>query len=275
MKHALTILILTVLAAVAHPTAQAQCWLSYEPETVELDGRLVLQAKYGPPNYGEQPKTDQKVRIPVLVLENPVNVLPSQEIVYNSEPVYRTRQIQLAFIENDIPYKNLIGKNVVVTGSLFHAHTGHHYTDVVLNVRSIERRSVEYERRRFNVCSIMTSEFNRRQRYATSNSMLTQFLAIVGDEATKKSFKHSASGLMINAAVEYLDLNTRHSNIRIALAASAKEEDAFEAIDNAEAGTNYKRDWGPLYVRKQVVVGDVEYTFTLYCSVGSRGGVRH
>lgn len=271
MKPALTILILTVLVVVAHPTAtQAQRWLSYEPETVELDGRLVIQARYGPPNYGEQPKTDQKVRIPVLVLKNPVNVLASQENGYNSEAVYRTTQIQLAFIENDTPYKTLIGKNVVVTGSLFHAHTGHHYTDVVLKVRSIERRSVEYARRRFDVCSIMTSEFNRRQRYATSNSILTEFLAIVGDEATEKSFKHSASGLIVNAAVEYLDLNTGHSNIRIALAASDKEEDAFETIDNAEAGTNYKRDRGALYVRKQVIVGDVEYTFTLHCSVGSR-----
>ncbi len=150
MKHVLTILVLTILVAVATPTStQAQRWVSYEPQTVELDGRLVIQSKYGPPNYGEQPKTDQKVKVPVLVLKNPVSVLPSEEGGYNSQPVYRTTQIQLAFIDSGTAYKNLIGKNVVVTGSLFHAHTGYHYTDVVLNVRSIERRSATHARRRF------------------------------------------------------------------------------------------------------------------------------
>ena len=274
MNRALTILVLTILVTVAHPTAtQAQRWLSYEPETVELDGRLVIQSRYGPPNYGEQPKTDQKVRVPVLVLKNPVSVLPSQEGGYNSQPVYRTTRIQLAFIGNGTAYKNLIGKNVVVTGSLFHAHTGHHYTDAVLNVRSIERRSAAYARRRFDVCSIVTSESNQRQRYATSNSLLTEFLAIVGDEATDRSFKHRATGLIINAAVEYMDLNTGRthipSKIRIALSVSDKEEDAFDAKDKAEAGTSYKRDWGALFVKKRVVVGDVEHTFTLHCSHGS------
>lgn len=141
MKHALTILVLTFLVAFAYPAAtQAQRWLSYEPQTVGLDGRLVIQFKYGPPNYGEQPQTDQKVKVPVLVLKNPVSVLSSQEDGYNSQPVYRTTQIQLAFIDSGTAYNNLIGKNVAVTRSLFHAHTGHHYTHVVLKVRSIERQ---------------------------------------------------------------------------------------------------------------------------------------
>lgn len=274
MKHTLTILVLTVLVTVLHPAStHAQRWLSYEPHTVELDGRLVIQAKYGPPNYGEQPKTDEKVRIPVLVLQNPVNVLPSEENSYNSQAVYRTTQIQLAFIESGITYKNLIGKNVVVTGSLFHAHTGHHYTDVVLKVSSIERRSAAYAQRRFDVCSITTSQFNERLRYGTSNSLLTEFLAIVGDEKTEKSFKHPASGLIVNAAVEYLDLNPPGTRIppkiRIALSVSNEEQDAFDGTDNAEAGTNYRRDWDSVYVRKRSTVGDIEHTFTLRCAGGS------
>jgi hypothetical protein len=273
MKYALTILVLTVLVVVAHsPVTQAQRWLSYEPETVELDGRLVIQSKYGPPNYGEQPKTDQKVKIPVLVLKYRVSVLPSQEDGDNSKPVYNTTQIQLAFVDSGITYHNLIGKNVVVTGSLFHAHTGHHYTDVVLKVRSIERQSAESARRRFDVCSIMTSEVNHRQRYATSNSLLTQFLGIVGNETTRKSFKDSATGLIINAAVEYQDVKNGRtfirSTIRIALSVTDEEQDAFDAVDSAQAGTSYRRDRGELYVTKQVVVGDSVHTFTLRCSQG-------
>lgn len=141
MRRVLTILVLMVLAVVAHPTAtRAQRWLSYEPQTVELHGRLVIQSKYGPPNHGEEPKTDQKVKVPVLVLKYAVSVRASQEGGPNSQPVNRIKQIQLAFNDSETSYRNLIGKNVVVTGSLFHAHTGHHYTDVVLTVRSIEPR---------------------------------------------------------------------------------------------------------------------------------------
>ena len=60
------------------------------------------------------------------------------------------------------------------------------------------------------------------------------------------------------------------SMIRIALSVTDKEQDAFDVVDNAEAGTYYRRGWGALYVTKRVVVGDVEHTFTLHCSDGSR-----
>ena len=131
------------LAAVAYPTAaQAQRSLHYQPETVELEGKLVVQSKYGPPNFGEVPKTDEKVRIPVLVLKTPVNVLPiqGQDDGINTKPVYRVRQIQLSFAVGETDHKKLIGKNAVVKGTLFRAHTGHHYTDVVLTVSSIEKK---------------------------------------------------------------------------------------------------------------------------------------
>ena len=147
MKHTVTILALTISVTVFHPTViHAQRWFSYEPETVEIDGRLVIQSK-----------TDQKVKVPVLVLKDPVSILPGQQEGYYP-PVYRTTEIQLAFIDSGTSYKNLIGQYVVVTGSLFHAHTSHHYTDVVLNVRSIERRLAAYAQRQYDVCSIMTSE---------------------------------------------------------------------------------------------------------------------
>jgi len=125
----------------AHPTAvHAQRSFHYEPETVELVGRLVIQSKFGPPNYGETPKTDKKVRVPVLVLQTPISVLANEGDDYNSKPVSNAKQIQLAFPASGITYKDLIGKDVVVSGTLFHAHTAHHYTDVVLTVRSIKRR---------------------------------------------------------------------------------------------------------------------------------------
>ena len=269
MKHTLTIAIAALLVAIAHPAAAQQRWLSYEPEVMELDGRLVIESKFGPPNFGEQPKTDEKVRVPVLVLNDRANMLPDSGDDPNAKSVYDIRQIQLVFSSSDTAHKALIGKQVVVTGTLFYAHTGHHYTDVVMNVQSIEGKPVGYDQREFDVCHINMSQWYRNARYGSSNSMLAEFRAPIGEDEVLKSFKHRQSGLIVNAGVQYLyDLGTSKSRplqIRIALSISKTEEDALHVLDNAVAGTNYKLGWGGLYVTKQVAVGDVEHTLSLYC----------
>jgi hypothetical protein len=269
MKHTLIIVIATLLVAIAHPAAAQTRWLSYEPEVMELDGRLVIEAKYGPPNFGEQPKTDEKVRVPILVLRDRADMLADSGDGPNAKPVYDVRQIQLVFAGTETAHKALIGKQVVVTGTLFHAHTGHHYTDVVMNVQSIEGKPVGYDQRPFDVCHINMSEWYRSARYGTSNSMLAEFRAPIGEDEVLKSFKHRKSGLIVNAGVQYfydtVTPKSRPREIRIALSISKTEEDALDVLDNAVAGTNYKPGWGGLYVTKQVAVGDVEHTLTLYC----------
>jgi len=137
MTYRLPILIF-ILLAVSHldAVAQERRWLSYEPETVELRGRLILQWKYGPPNYGEEPKTDSKGRVPMLVLTAPVNVRGTPGDAINGESVRGIRRIQL--VSDPATYRHLAGKDVVVKGTLFHAHTGHHYTDVLITVSSLE-----------------------------------------------------------------------------------------------------------------------------------------
>jgi hypothetical protein len=269
MKHTLTILIATLLVAIARPAAAQTRWLSYEPELMELDGRLVIESKYGPPNFGEQPKTDEKVRVPVLVLSDRANMLPDSGDDPNARSVYDVRQIQLAFPSSDTAHKALIGKQVVVTGTLFHGHTGHHYTDVVMNVQSIEGKPVGYDQRPFDVCRINMSEWYRSARYGSSNSMLAEFRAPIGEDEVLKSFKHRKSALIVNAGVQYLydtvTPKSRPREIRIALSISKTEEDALDVLDNAVAGTEYRPTWGSLYVTKQVVVADVEHTLTLFC----------
>ncbi len=139
MKRIITILTLSGLVAVAHIaiSAQDRQWLSYEPATVELEGRLVIRSKYGPPNYGEQPKTDKKLKVLFLILTKPINVRGTEGDEYNAQSVEGARQIQLILSDGGA-HKNSIGKNVVVKGTLFHAITGHHFTDVVMTVRSLE-----------------------------------------------------------------------------------------------------------------------------------------
>src|SRR5215510_4345751 len=103
-------------------------WLSYEPATVLLEGRLTVQREYGPPNYGENPKTDEKVKVPVLVLSVPINVRGTPGDVQNATSVRGVHRIQLVFTNGETSYKEFVGKLVLVNGTLFHAETGHHYT---------------------------------------------------------------------------------------------------------------------------------------------------
>lgn len=138
-KPTLIALFVLILIRGFETAAQDKHWVSYEPAIVELEGKLTIEWKYGPPNFGENPHTDARVRVPVLVLAKPVNVHGDQEnFPFNVEAKGITR-IQLVVFDFKGPYKQFIGKRVKVAGSLFHAHTGGHYTDVVMDVHSINQ----------------------------------------------------------------------------------------------------------------------------------------
>ena len=133
------ILFALILARSVDTSAQEKRWLSYEPEIVELEGRLTVEWKYGPPNFGENPKTDAKVRVPVLVLTKGVSVHGNPEAFPFNVEVKGIRRIQLIVFNPKSPYKEFVGKKVVVKGTLFHAHKAGHYTDVVMDVRSMNQ----------------------------------------------------------------------------------------------------------------------------------------
>jgi hypothetical protein len=130
-----------------------------------------------------------------------------------------------------------------------------------------------HAQRKFDVCTVTTSAWSRTDGRGTGNMLLGEFRTTIGEPTTLKSISHRETGLIINASVKYLDFNAalkkKPLEIRIAISASTAETDAFDVLDNAVAGGNYKKDWGSLYVEKQVAVGDVVHTFTLYCRDGN------
>ncbi len=140
LKLTITTLLLLVLTRGFETAAQDKHWLPYEPAIIELQGRVIVQWRYGPPNYGENPKTDARVRVPILVLSKPVNARGNPQDELNSESVEGTRRIQLDFFNVKTPYTQFTGKRVIVTGTLRHAITGHDYTKVVMNLQSIKVR---------------------------------------------------------------------------------------------------------------------------------------
>ena len=113
-------------------------WMGYEPEIVELEGKLVVKTYFGPPNFGENPESDSKEKEWILSLDKPINVRGRTEAVYENTPVEDVREMELVLLGS---HKDLIGKRVVLRGTLFHANTGHHHTDVLMDVQSISRRS--------------------------------------------------------------------------------------------------------------------------------------
>lgn len=118
---------------------QAQC-LRYEPATVELQGTFATEQRYGPPNYGETPATDQRALIRLLKLSKPVDVCADSTAEVNTESFQGVAEVQLLFLGEQQAHDALLNKDVVVTGSLSEAQTGHQYTKVVLTVKSIRSR---------------------------------------------------------------------------------------------------------------------------------------
>jgi hypothetical protein len=59
--------------------------LQYDPAVVELTGTVVLEEFFGPPGFGEDPKTDSRELYAILVLDAPVSVegVPGEPNRYN------------------------------------------------------------------------------------------------------------------------------------------------------------------------------------------------
>ena len=134
------ILLLGSCSGAKAPSSE-DAWLDYEPAIIELKGKLTIALKYGPPNYGENPETDEKVRAPILVLSQPVNVRADRESEFNTESFEGVKEVHLVFFtDRKIAYSHLVGRQVEVRGTLFQAHTGHHYTDVLMIVSTIREQ---------------------------------------------------------------------------------------------------------------------------------------
>jgi hypothetical protein len=116
--------------------SQKKAWVDYEPAVVELKGKLVVKTYFGPPNYGENPRTDSKEKEWVVYLNKPINVRKKTgpDAEYENTSIEDVGELQLVL---SIPHKEWIGKKVIVKGTLFRAISGHHHTEVLMHVQSI------------------------------------------------------------------------------------------------------------------------------------------
>ena len=125
-------LVLSLLLTMT-PALDQKC-LTYWPDEVVLKGTIRRHTFAGPPNYESVAKGDAAERVWVLHLAQPICVSANEEW----EKETAVSDVQLVVEKYD---KELVGRKVVATGTLYHAHTGHHHTKVLLTVSSIKKSS--------------------------------------------------------------------------------------------------------------------------------------
>jgi hypothetical protein len=113
--------------------------LHYWPEKVTLQGTLVFRTFYGPPGYGENPKTDSKETQSILLLDEAFDVIGDKQDPFN-ETERRIRKVTLVFSNpTHHPVRYYLKRQVAVQGTLFHGFNGHHRTKILITVSSINR----------------------------------------------------------------------------------------------------------------------------------------
>ena len=112
----------------------------YESKVVELEGVLGQEQRFGPPNYGESPLTDEHLNIYVLNLSSPINVGTEDTFSeLNDSQVLDVSKVQVVFLPvAKEAVAKLIGKSVVLRGSLSKQISSHDFYPVIFRVLSQE-----------------------------------------------------------------------------------------------------------------------------------------
>ena len=110
-------------------------WFHFEPSVVDLIGVVGVAYEYGPPNWSDDPKGAEGRQTPILRLSKPINILGDPTSDVNRGDAENVEEVQLELHR----YRGLVGKRVVVTGTLRRSLTGWHFTEVVMVVKSIRK----------------------------------------------------------------------------------------------------------------------------------------
>ena len=107
----------------------------FTPDTVVLSGVLIEKMFYGPPGYGEHPKTDSKEYPFILKLSSPISVVAHPNDSINQTRI-NVKEIQtINFVH--IKLIDFLGKRIKVIGTLSSALIGHDHTDVLIKIITV------------------------------------------------------------------------------------------------------------------------------------------
>jgi len=102
---------------------------------VRVTGKLVTEPHYGPPGFGESPKRDAKLDVPVLLLSHPIDVCGNPTSDTDRETFRGVKKLQVVAVR--ITVEGFIGEEIQLVGHLYEAHTANHYTNVLIFVDSL------------------------------------------------------------------------------------------------------------------------------------------
>lgn len=123
-------------------TASGSPSLRYEPEEVTVRGVIRRQTFPGRPNYEDVTKGDEPEIYWILELSTPVAVIGKKDSDLDvSESGVHSMQLVFGVIgtKSYPDYPDFVGKQVTVVGRLFHSHTAHHKTAVLISVRDMRK----------------------------------------------------------------------------------------------------------------------------------------
>ncbi|OGT49014.1 MAG: hypothetical protein A3E82_08730 [Gammaproteobacteria bacterium RIFCSPHIGHO2_12_FULL_38_11] len=133
------LLLLPIIVFISSPSIAKNQSVYFEPKVVELEGAIRTLKFPGSPNYESIKNGDADETGPYLILNNPIDIklVPKMQIG-NDEPEKNVKIIQLV-VRHDNDWKNVKEGNYVhITGTLFHALTGHHHARVLLWINKIK-----------------------------------------------------------------------------------------------------------------------------------------
>ena len=140
MRSITCIILLTLFCGASmRESVQQEKVYYFEPDTSFVTGILKQEVYFGPPNYGENPKTDSKEKQYVFYPNKPISVLSkpnTKQDSYNTT-TKNIKSFQLVNTRN-ISLSKYINKKIKISGTFFGAHTAHHHTKILLDIVKIE-----------------------------------------------------------------------------------------------------------------------------------------
>jgi hypothetical protein len=118
--------------------SQGDC-LSYEPASVKLTGRVIRKVFPGRPNYESIKDGDEPEPAWILHLAKPICVKADGKEEFNVA-VGKVSDLHLVLRGKQFSQLRRLRRKgaVTLTGTLFHSFTGHHHTEVLMEVKSIK-----------------------------------------------------------------------------------------------------------------------------------------
>jgi len=117
--------------------SDARVDMFYEPMAYEVRGVVRERRFFGPPGFGESPRTDSEHFVSVLELDACVD-FPLGSDPPNDSPIYGVCEVQLFGAAG---FGEFWGKAVLVRGSFFRRMSPYHFLEVVLSVEQIQAGS--------------------------------------------------------------------------------------------------------------------------------------